>query len=53
MGLGNAQIHDLAVYRLGVLFAGGGFGVWTALAVVVDLFCLWAIFRPARKETAK
>ena len=43
----------LSVYRLGVLFAGGGFGVWTALAVVVDLFCLWAIFRPARKEAAK
>ena len=43
----------LSVYRLGVLFAGGGFGVWTALAVAVDLFCLWAIFRPARKEAAK
>ena len=43
----------LSVYRLGVLFAGGGFGVWTALAVVVDLFCLWAIFRPARKEASK
>ena len=43
----------LSVYRLGVLFAGGGFGIWTALAVVVDLFCLWAIFRPARKEAAK
>ena len=43
----------LSVYRIGVLIAGGGFGIWTALAVVVDLFCLWAIFRPARKEAAK
>ena len=43
----------LSVYRIGVLIAGGGFGVWTALAVVVDLFCLWAIFRPARKEASK
>jgi len=36
----------LSVYRLGVLFAGGGFGVWTALAILVDLFCLWAVVRP-------
>ena len=43
----------LSVYRIGVLIAGGGFGIWTALAVAVDLFCLWAIFRPARKEAAK
>ena len=43
----------LSVYRLGVLFAGGGFGIWTALAIAVDAFCLWAIFRPARKEAAK
>jgi len=39
----------LSAYRLGVLFAGGGFGVWTALALALDAFCLWAIFRPARK----
>ena len=43
----------LSVYRIGVLIAGGGFGVWTALAVAVDLFCLWMIVRPARKEAAK
>ncbi len=42
----------LSAYRLGVLFAGGGFGVWTALALALDAFCLWAIFRPARKELA-
>ncbi len=40
----------MSVYRLGVLFAGGGFGVWTAVAILVDLWCLWMIFRPARKE---
>ena len=43
----------LSVYRIGVLIAGGGFGIWTALAVAVDLFCLWMIVRPARKEGAK
>ena len=35
----------LNAYRLGVLFAGGGFGFWTAGTILVDLFCLWAIFR--------
>ena len=38
----------LNAYQLGVLFAGGGFGVWTAAAILVDLWCLWMIFRPAR-----
>jgi ferrous iron transport protein B len=35
----------LSVYRLGVLFAGGGFGIWTALALLVDAWCLWMILR--------
>jgi ferrous iron transport protein B len=39
----------LSVYRIGVLVAGGGFGIWTALAFVLDAFCLWAIFRPGKK----
>jgi len=40
----------MSVYQIGMLIAGGGFGVWTAVAVLVDLWCLWMIFRPARKE---
>ncbi|MBQ3289753.1 MAG: ferrous iron transporter B [Kiritimatiellae bacterium] len=43
-------VISLNAYRLGVLFAGGGFGFWTAVAILVDLFCLWMIFRPAREE---
>ena len=39
----------LSVYQIGMLAAGGGFGVWTAVAIVVDLWCLWMVFRPARK----
>ena len=39
----------MSVYQLGVLFAGGGFGFWTAVAILVDAFCLWAVFRPGRK----
>jgi ferrous iron transport protein B len=43
----------LSVYRLGVFFAGGGFGFWTAVAILVDLWCLWMVFRPARKEAVR
>ena len=39
----------LSVYQIGMLVAGGGFGFWTAIAILVDLWCLWMIFRPARK----
>ena len=39
----------LSVYRIGVLVAGGGFGIWTALALALDAFCLWAVFRPGKK----
>ena len=42
----------LSAYQLGMFIAGGGFGFWTAIAIIVDLWCLWMIFRPARKETA-
>ena len=44
-------VLSMSVYRLGVLFAGGGFGIWTAVAIIIDLWCLWMIFRPARKES--
>ena len=38
----------MSVYRIGLLIAGGGFGVWTALALLLDAWCLWMIARPAR-----
>ena len=38
----------LSVYQLGMVFAGGGFGVWTAITILVDVWCLWMIFRPAK-----
>ena len=37
----------LSVYQIGMLIAGGEFGIWTAIALLVDAFCLWAVFRPA------
>ena len=42
----------LSVYQIGMFAAGGGFGLWTALAILADLWCLWAIVRPAKKEVA-
>ena len=38
----------LSVYQLGMVFAGGGFGVWTVITILVDAWCLWMIFRPAK-----
>ncbi len=36
----------LNAYQLGCLFTSGNFGLWTVVALAVDLFVLWAIFRP-------
>ena len=43
----------MSVYRIGLLIAGGGFGIWTAVALLVDVWCLWMIFRPARSDAAR
>ncbi|MBR4476681.1 MAG: ferrous iron transporter B [Kiritimatiellae bacterium] len=43
----------MSVYQLGMLFAGGGFGFWTAVAILVDAFCLWAVFRPAARDKTR
>ena len=42
----------MSVYQVGMLVAGGVFGIWTAVAILVDLWCLWMIFRPAREVKA-
>ena len=43
----------LSVYQIGVCVSGGGFGAWTAVAILVDLWVLWTIFRPARKANGE
>jgi ferrous iron transport protein B len=43
----------LNCYQIGMLVAGGGFGVWTALTIALDVFCAWAVLRPARKGGAR
>jgi len=39
----------LSVYQIGVFLSGGGFGFWTAVAILVDLWCLWMVFRRGRR----
>ena len=39
----------LNAYQLGCLVASGAWGAWTVVAVLVDLFVLWAIVRPMPK----
>ena len=43
---------SLSVYQIGMLIAGGSFGVWSAVAILADLVAIWFIVRPARKEVA-
>ena len=41
----------MSVYRIGLLVAAGTFGVWTAVAILVDLWCLWMVLRRAPRAT--
>ena len=45
-------VLSLSVYQIGMLVAGGAFGFWSAVVILVDLAALWFIVRPARKEVA-
>ncbi len=40
-----AYAISLVVYRLGILFTGGGFTVWTAFAILALLVLLYLLFR--------
>ena len=40
----------MSVYQIGSLVAGGGFGFWTLIAILVDLWCAWMVCRPGHKE---
>ena len=40
----------MSIYQIGLVACGCGFGFWTVVTLVVDALCLWAVFRPARKE---
>ena len=42
----------LNAYQIGALVTSGAFGVGTVAALLVDLYILWAIFRPAPRKVA-
>ncbi len=42
---GFAYAVSLVVYRLGLLFTGGGFSIWTAVAIVLLIGMLYLLFR--------
>ncbi|MBQ9046963.1 MAG: ferrous iron transporter B [Solobacterium sp.] len=41
----------LIIYQLGRLFTGGGFGLWTIVAVVVLAAIIYQLFRPYKEAT--
>ena len=43
----------MSIYQIGLLVVTGSFGFWTAVAIALDLFCLWMVARPMRKEVAE
>ncbi len=42
----------MSIYQIGLVVCGCGFGFWTAVALLVDAWCLWMVFRPARRTNA-
>lgn len=40
----------MSIYQIGTLVSGGGFSLWVVPTVLIDLFCLWMIFRPSSKK---
>lgn len=47
---GFAYVISLIVYQFGSFFTGGGFGIGTAIAVVMFVLMVYLIFRPKRKH---
>lgn len=46
-----AYLVALMIYQFGTLFTGGGFTVWTAVALIVLAGFLFMLFRPGYKPT--
>ena len=45
-----AYIVALCIYQFGTLFTGGGFGLWTVVAVVLLVGFLYMLFRPYKES---
>lgn len=47
---GLAYVVSLCVYQLGTFLTGGGFNVWTGIAVILVIGFLYLLFRPYRES---
>lgn len=47
-----AYIVSLCIFRLGTMFAGGGFGLWTVVSIVLVIAAVYLLVRPY-KESGK
>lgn len=47
---GLAYIVSLCIYQFGTLFTGGGFRLWTVVAVVLLIAFLYMLFRPYKES---
>ena len=47
---GLAYVVSLCIYQFGILFTGGGFGLWTVVAVVLLIAFLYMLFRPYKES---
>ena len=45
-----AYIVSLCIYQFGTLFTGGGFGLWTVVALVLLIAFLYMLFRPYKES---
>ena len=45
-----AYIVSLCIYQFGTLFTGGGFGLWTVVAVVLLIAFLYMLLRPYKES---
>ena len=48
---GFAYLVALVINQLGLLFSGHGFGVWTAVAVLILVAFVYLLFRPYQEST--
>ena len=47
---GLAYVVSLCIYQFGILFTGGGFGLWTVVVVVLLIAFLYMLFRPYKES---
>lgn len=47
---GLAYVVSLCIYQFGILFTGGGFGLWTVVAVVLLIAFLYMLFRSYKES---